>query len=173
VSVAEQREPFTEYQTCQYHIQTIDMRLWQSASILIGASFATLAVLSGREASTPLSVSVAVAAVAAGAIFGLWTRLWRRRDASIAALETRMREIEWNTNMRKVIYFGILRRWDSRTQLDDWQRLPPEERAVLETSYRPFPRPNASFILYVTAMIALAGWPALAIAKIVQLAMKG
>ena len=169
----ERRDLFTEYQTCQYHIQTIDMRLWQSASILIGASFATQAVLSGREPSTSLSIAVALAALAAGAIFSLWTRLWRRRDASIAALETRMREIEWNTDMRKVIYFGILRRWESRVQLDDWQRLPPEEQAVLETSYRPFPKPEASFVLYVTAMIALAGWPALAIGKIVQLALKG
>jgi hypothetical protein len=171
--VAEHRDLFTEYQTCQYHIQTIDMRFWQSASILIGASFATLAVLSGREPSTPLSIVVALAALGAGTIFGLWTRLWRRRDASIRALEMRMREIEWNTDMRKVIYFGILSRWESRAQSDDWQRLPPEERAVLETSYRPFPRPDASFVLYATALIALAGWPALAVAKIVQLAMKG
>jgi hypothetical protein len=159
-----------EYQACQYHIQTIDMRFWQSAAILIGASFATLAVLSREDASTPFCVGLSLAALAAGTIFGLWARIWRRRDASVEALETRMREIEWGTGMRKVIYFGILRRWDSRAQLDDWRRLPPKEQAELEKSYRPLPRPNASFMLFATAMIALAGWPALAIAKVIELA---
>jgi hypothetical protein len=170
--VAEQRDLFVEYQACQYHIQTIDMRFWQSAAILIGASFATLAVLSREDASTPFCVGLSLAALAAATIFGLWARIWRRRDASVEALETRMREIEWNTGMRKVIYFTILRRWDSRAQLDDWRRLPPDEQAVLEKSYRPLPRPNASFMLFATAMIALAGWPALAITKVVELAVE-
>jgi len=171
--VAEQKEFLVEYQACQYHIQTIDMRLWQSAAILAGASFASLAVLSREDASTPFCIGLSLAAVAAATIFGLWARIWRRRDASVEALETRMREIEWLTGMRKVIYFGILRRWEARAQLEDWKRLPPEELAVLEKSYRPLPRPSASFFLYVTAMIALAGWPALAIAKVVELAVEG
>ncbi len=169
--MAEQRELLTEYQSCQYHIQTIDMRMWQTAAILVGASFATLAVLSREDASTPFCIGLSLAALAAATIFGLWARIWRRRDASVEALETRMREIEWQTGMRKVIYFGILRRWESRTQLDDWLRLSPEEQSVVERSYRPLPRPNASFMLFAMAMIALAGWPALAIAKVVELAV--
>jgi hypothetical protein len=71
---------------------------------------------------------LSLAAVAAATIFGLWARIWRRRDASVDALETRMREIEWQTGMRKVIYFGILRRWESRTQLDDWHAHPRSRR---------------------------------------------
>ncbi len=169
--MAEQRELLTEYQSCQYHIQTIDMRMWQTAAILVGASFATLAVLSREDASTPFCIGLSLAALAAATIFGLWARIWRRRDASVEALETRMREIEWQTGMRKVIYFGILRRWESRTQLDDWLRLSPEEQSAVERSYRPLPRPNASFMLFAMAMIALAGWPALAIAKVVELAV--
>ena len=170
--MAEQRELLTEYQACQYHIQTIDMRMWQTAAILTGASFATLAVLSREDASTPFCVGLSLAALAAGMIFTLWARIWRRRDASVEALETRMREIEWQTGMRKVIYFGILRHWEGRAQLDDWQRLSPEEQAVVERSYRPLPRPNASFMLFAMAMIALVGWPALAIAKVVELAVE-
>ena len=169
--MAEQKDLFVEYQACQYHIQTIDMRMWQTAAILIGASFATLAVLSRQDASTPFCIGLSLAAVAAATIFGLWARIWRRRDASVEALETRMREIEWNTGMRKVIYFGILRRWEGRAQLEDWQRLSPEERATLESSYRPLPRPDASFMLFAMAMIALVGWPALATAKVVELAV--
>jgi hypothetical protein len=172
VDVAEQPNLLPEYQACQYHIQTIDMRLWQSAAILIGASFATLAVLAREEASTAFCAGLSLGALAAATVFSLWARIWKRRDASVAALETRMREIEWRTGMRKVIYFGILRRWDERTQLDDWERLPPAERAVLETSYGPLPGPAASFMLFAAAMIAAAGWPALAIAKTVELAAK-
>jgi hypothetical protein len=163
---------FPEYQACQYHIQTIDMRLWQSAAILIGASFATLAVLAREEASTAFCAGLSLGALAAATIFSLWARIWRRRDASIGALEARMREIEWQTGMRKVIYFGILRRWDAREELDDWQRLSPAEQAALERSYGPLPRPSASFMLFATAMIALAGWLALAVAKTVELAAK-
>jgi len=169
--VAEQRELLTEYQACQYHIQTIDMRMWQTAAILTGASFATLAVLSREDASTPFCIGLSLGALAAGTIFGLWARIWRRRDASVEALETRMREIEWNTGMRKVIYFGILRHWERRAQLEDWQRLSQEERATVEKSYRPLPRPNASFMLFAMAMIALVGWPAMAIAKVIELAV--
>lgn len=82
-----------------------------------------------------------------------------------------MREIEWQYGMRKVIYFGILRRWNLRDQLDDWNHLPPNERTVLETSYQPLPPPNASFMLYATAMISMVGWPALTIAKMIELAV--
>jgi hypothetical protein len=165
------RELLTEYQACQYHIQTIDMRLWQSAAILIGASFATLAVLSRQDPTVGYCIGLAIATAGALTIFVLWARIWRRRDASVGALETRMREIEWQNGMRKTIYFGILRRWDLRDELDDWNRLPPSERTVLATSYQPLPGPNASFMLYATAVIAIAGWPALAIAKLIELAV--
>jgi hypothetical protein len=146
------------------------MRLWQSAAILIGASFATLAVLSRQDPTAGFCIGLVIATVGALTIFVLWGRIWRRRDASVEALETRMREIEWQSGMRKVIYFGILRRWKLREQLDDWNRLPPNERILLETTYPPLPPPNASFMLYATAMIAMVGWPALTIAKMIELA---
>jgi hypothetical protein len=168
-SSSDGRELLTEYQACQYHIQTIDMRLWQSAAILIGASFATLAVLSRQEPTAGFCVGLAIAAAAAVTIFVLWARICIRRDVSVEALETRMRGIEWQLGMRKVIYFGILRGWTQRDQLDDWNRLPPNERTLLETSYHPLPPPNASFMLYAMAMIAMVGWPALTIAKIIEL----
>ncbi len=172
-STSDGRELLTEYQACQYHIQTIDMRLWQSAAILIGASFATLAVLSRQDPTVGFCIGLTIATVAALTIFVLWARIWRRRDASVEALETRMREIEWQSGMRKVIYFGILRHWELREQMPDWQRLPPDERRLLEGSYQPLPPPNASYMLYVTAMIAMLGWPALAVAKFTELAVEG
>lgn len=162
-----------EYQSCQYHIQTIDMRLWQSGAILIGASFASMAVLAREEASTPLCIGVSLASLAAVAIFGLWTQLWRRRDATVEALETRMREIESKTSMRKVTYFHILRHWRNRQNTEEWQRLAQDERASLERLYKPLPSKGASRFLYFAAMLALTGWPALAIGKLAELAMKG
>jgi hypothetical protein len=147
------------------------MRLWQSAAILIGASFATLAVLSRQDPTVGFCVGLSVATTGALTIFVLWARIWRRRDASVEALETRMREIEWQNGMRKTIYFGILRHWEVRDGLDDWNRLPPDERSLLATTYRPLPPPNASFMLYATAMIAMVGWPALTVTKIIELAV--
>jgi hypothetical protein len=170
-SKSDGRELLTEYQACQYHIQTIDMRLWQSAAILIGASFASLAVLSRQKPSVGFCIALAIATVAALTIFMLWARIWRRRDTSVEILETRMREIEWQNGMRKTIYFGILRRWDLRDQMDDWKRLPPSEQTSLATSYQPLPPPNASFMLYATASIAMIAWPAVTIAKIIELAV--
>lgn len=162
----------TEYQACQYHIQTIDMRLWQSGAILIGASFASMAVLAREEASTPLCIGVSLASLAAVTIFALWTQLSRRRDATVDALEMRMREIESKTSMRKVSYFHILRHWGNRQDTEEWQRLAPDERASLERLYRPLPSKGASRFLYLAAMLALTGWPALAIGKWVELAMQ-
>jgi hypothetical protein len=166
---AEPKNLFTEYQACQLHIQLIDMRLWQSGAILIGASFATLAILSREEPSTGFCIGLSIATTAALTIFILWTYLWRRRDASIAALYTRMQEIEWQTDMRRVIYFQVLTHWNRRAELEAWQRLSPTEQAGLETSYKPFPGPEATLMLAVTGMIALAGWPVLAIAKFLEL----
>jgi len=163
----------TEYQACQYHIQTIDMRLWQSGAILVGASFASMAVLAREEASSPLCIGVSLASLAAVAIFGLWTQLWTRRDATVGALETRMREIETKTSMRKVTYLHILRHWNNRQNTEEWQRLTQDEQASLERNYRPLPSKGASRFLYFAAVLALAGWPALAIGKLVELAMKG
>jgi hypothetical protein len=147
------------------------MRLWQSAAILIGASFATLAVLSRQNATAGFCIGLTIATAAALTIFGLWARIWKRRDASIEVLETRMREIEWQNGMRKTIYFGILRSWERRDDLDDWKRLPADERTLLSASYRPLPPPNASFMLYATAALAIIGWPAVTIAKIIELAV--
>jgi hypothetical protein len=166
---AEPRNLFTEYQACQLHIQLVDMRLWQSGAILIGASFATLAILSREEPSTGFCIGLSIATIAALTIFMLWTYLWRRRDAAIAALYTRMQEIEWQTDMRRVIYFQILTHWNSRAEMEAWKRLSPAEQAVLETSYQPFPGPEATLMLAVTGMIALAGWPVLTIAKFLEL----
>jgi hypothetical protein len=163
----------TEYQACQYHIQTIDMRLWQSGAILIGASFTSMAVLAREGASTPLCVGVTLASLAAVTILALWTQLSRRRDATVDALETRMREIESTTSMRKVTYFHILRQWGDRHDTAEWQRLTPDERISLERLYKPLPSKGASRVLYVGAMLALAGWPALAIGKWVELAVHG
>jgi hypothetical protein len=167
---AEPRNLLTEYQACQLHIQLVDMRLWQSGAILIGASFATLGVLSREEPSTGFCIGLSIATLAALTIFLLWTYLWRRRDAAVAALYTRMQEIEWQTDMRRVIFFQVLTHWNHRTEMDAWQRLSPAERAALETSYRPFPGPEATLMLAVTAMIALAGWPLLLLAKVIELA---
>jgi hypothetical protein len=161
----------TEYLACQYHIQTIDMRLWQSGAILIGASFASLAVLAREEASTPLCIGVALASLAAITIFGFWTQLWRRRDATVDSLETRMREIESKTSMRKVSYLYILRHWEHRQGTEEWLRLPHDEQANLERLYRPLPSAGASRFLYLAALLALAGWPALSIAKAIELAV--
>lgn len=166
---ADPKNLLTEYQACQLHVQLVDMRLWQSGAILTGASFATLAVLSREEASTSLCIGLLFATMAAMTIFLLWTLLWRRRDAAVAAIQTRMQEIEWQTDMRRVIYLYVLTHWARRTELDQWQRLTPQERATLETSYPPFPGPEATLMLAVTAMIALAGWPVLTIAKFVVL----
>jgi hypothetical protein len=163
----------TEYLACQYHIQTIDMRLWQSGAILIGASFASLAVLAREEASTPFCVGVSLASLVAVAVFVLWTQLWRRRDATVEALETRMREVESRTGMRKVTYLHILRQWNDRLYTDEWRRLDQDEQASLEHVYRPLPSSGASRFLYFAAMLALAGWPALATGKLVELAAKG
>ena len=167
---AEPKNLLAEYQACQLHIQLVDMRLWQSGAILIGASFATLAVLSREEPSTGFCIGLAIATLAALTIFLLWTYLWLRRDAAVAALQTRMQEIEWQTDMRRVIYFQVLTRWNHRAEMKAWQRLSPAEQAALETSYRPFPGPEATFMLAVTAMIALAGWPVLLLAKMIELA---
>jgi hypothetical protein len=167
----EPRNLLAEYQACQLHIQLVDMRLWQSGAILIGASFATLAVLSREEPSTGFCIGLSIATLAALMIFLLWTYLWRRRDAAISALQTRMQEIEWQTDMRRVIYFQVLTHWNKRSEMEAWQRLSPAERTVLETSYRPFPGPEATLMLAVTAMIALAGWPVLLLAKMVELAV--
>jgi hypothetical protein len=82
-----------------------------------------------------------------------------------------MREIEWQNGMRKTIYFEILRQSNLRDQLDDWKRLPPNEQTLLATSYQPLPGPNASFMLYATAAIAIVGWPGVTIAKIIELAV--
>ena len=169
----ERQHLLTEYQSCQFHIQTIDMRLWQSAAILMGASFAALAVLAREEASTPYCVGVSLAALGAAAILGLWTLMWKRRDAAVMALEARMREIEWATGMRKIIYFRILRRWRDREQLEDWKLLTVDERTALSASYPALAWPSASLILFFSAMVALAGWPALAAGKLIELAMKG
>jgi hypothetical protein len=166
---AEPRNLLAEYQACQLHIQLVDMRLWQSGAILIGASFATLAVLSREQASTGFCIGLSIATLAALTIFLLWAYLWRRRDAAVAALYTRMEEIEWQTDMRRVIFFQVLTHWNQRTEMDAWQRLSPAERMALETSYRPFPGPEATLLLAVTAMIALAGWPLLTVAKILEL----
>jgi len=163
----------TEYQACQAHIQTIDLRLWQSGAILIGASFATLGVLSREPASTPFCIGVSLASLAAASIFGLWTQLWRRRDATVDALETRMREIERETGMRKGTYFHILRQWGERQGIEEWQKMSPVEQATLEQDYRPLPTKGASRFLYLTALLALSGWPALTIGKIVELALQG
>jgi len=167
----EPRNLLAEYQACQLHIQLVDMRLWQSGAILIGASFATLAVLSREEPSTGFCIGLSVATLAALTVFLLWTYLWRRRDAAIRALQTRMQEIEWQTDMRRVIYFQVLTHWNQRADMEAWQRLAPAERAALETSYQPFPGPEATLMLAVTAMIALAGWPVLTVAKILELAV--
>ena len=174
MSMAEARpELLAEYQACQAHIQTIDLRLWQSGAILIGASFATLAVLAREQASTPFCIGVSLASLAAATIFSLWTQLWRRRDATVEALETRMREIESKTYMRKATYFYILRHWRDRQETTEWQGLAQEEQAALDRLYRPLPSKGASQFLYLTAMLALAGWPALTIGKLVELAVKG
>jgi len=166
---AEPKNLLAEYQACQVHIQLVDMRLWQSGAILIGASFATLAVLSREEPSTGFCIGLAMATLAAMTIFLLWVYLWRRRDAAVATLYTRMEEIEWRTNMRRVIFFQILTHWHQRHEMDAWQRLSPAERTSLETTYRPFPGPEATLTLAVTAMIALAGWPLLLLAKVTEL----
>jgi hypothetical protein len=166
---ADQKNLLAEYQACQQHIQLVDMRLWQSGAILTGASFATLAVMSREETSTSLCIGLLIATMAALTIFLLWAFLWRRRDAAFSALQTRMQEIEWQTDMRRVIYLYVLAHWKGRAELDQWQRLTPRERETLETAYRPFPGPEATLMLAVTAMIALAGWPVLTIAKFLVL----
>ena len=168
---ADQRNLLAEYQAAQFHIQLVDMRLWQTAAILIGASFATLAVLSREDASTGFCIGLALATAAALTIFLLWTMLWRRRAAAIGALQTRMQEIEWQTGMRRVIYFDVLTKWNQRERLEAWQRLSPAEQTTLGTSYRPFPGPEATFMLGVTGMLALAGWPVLLLAKTIELAV--
>jgi hypothetical protein len=162
----------TEYTACQYHIQTIDMRLWQSGAILIGASFASVAVLSREGASVALCVGLGLASVAAAIIFGLWIQLSRRRDAAVEALETRQREIESKVGMRKVTYLALLRSWDTHRQQPAWQALPPEEQATLERLYHPLPSRGATQLLNVAALLAMVGWPALAIGKIVELALQ-
>jgi hypothetical protein len=146
------------------------MRLWQSGAILIGASFATIAVLSRQEPSTAFCVALSIATLAALTIFALWAYLWQRRGAAIAALFTRMEEIEWQTDMRRVIYTRILTNWNDREEMDSWRRLSPDERLKLQSSYHPYPGPEATILLAVTAMIALAGWPVLTVFKIVELA---
>lgn len=163
------RSLLAEYQASQLHIQLVDMRLWQSGAILIGASFATIAVLSREEPSTNFCIGLSIATLAALTIFALWAYLWQRRGAAIAALYTRMEEIEWQTDMRRVIYTRILTNWNHREEMDSWRRLTPDERVKLQSSYHPFPGPEATILLAVTAMIALAGWPVLTILKIVEL----
>jgi hypothetical protein len=106
-------------------------------------------------------------------IFGLWIQLSLRRNATVEALETRMREIEAKTGMRKATYFHILRRWDDRHTTKEWHTLTEGEMASLEREYKPLPAKGAARVLFAGAVLALAGWPALAIGKLVELAMKG
>jgi hypothetical protein len=73
--------------------------------------------------------------------------------------------------MLRIIYTQVLTHWKQRAEMEAWQRLSPAEQATLETSYRPVPGPEATVLLAVTAMIALAGWPVLTIAKFLELVL--
>lgn len=121
-----------------------------------------------RNATTSTCFATSAIGIGASLLLASWMLMWRRHEAAGNALHARMREIEWQTNMRKNIYLSLLKRWRARCDEEDWKRLRPSEQEALAASYKPLPFPSATAMLNAAAILSIAAWMGLIAVKRIE-----
>ena len=166
-SVPKPEDLRAEYKAAQQHVVALSSSVFQSVAIIVGGSFAALALLLDLKVDTR-RVAAAITTLALGAVLVIevWRYNWNRHKVVIFNHATRMREIERLRGMRKNIHMYLLTiPKDRRTCVDEWKWLSEREQDRFPKPYEELPKlpwyrhsTKGWDVLQATASMVQIGW---------------
>jgi hypothetical protein len=154
-----------EYAAAEAHVATLTAVVMQSAAIVVGGSFAALALLIQAKFTYPVAIGVSVLGVLVIVLIEMWRHNWRRHKRSIDNHWVRMRQIEHERGMWANIYAYLLTiKERDRKCKPEWKWLSEEERKCFPKPYKEFPEPRCitgQCVLRCMACLVQVGWVAM------------